>query len=164
MNTKDIHLSFNERGNMHVQVNMDFGMSLPDGVFTSTRDIHDAIMEIIEREIDKYVYKKIFAPDEVDEKDDGTKNKPKYTIIHKENPTGETYHENTDKPHDEDLYIEQPGEKIYSSLSGPSFHGESWYTCPVCQKSFEFYDMQFERGFKKTDKGHYRHNCGAILK
>ena len=45
-----------------------------------------------------------------------------------------------------------------------SFHGETWYKCPYCGKSFEYFDAVFGRGFKKTDKkGILEHNCGNLI-
>ena len=44
------------------------------------------------------------------------------------------------------------------------FHGESWYRCPWCNKTFEFFDTQFQRGFQMVDDGLYRHDeCGKLL-
>ena len=31
-----------------------------------------------------------------------------------------------------------------------TFHGEAWFKCPHCGKSFEYYDTVYERGFKRT--------------
>ena len=46
-----------------------------------------------------------------------------------------------------------------------SFHGETWYKCPWCNKSYESYDMTFERGFEKTEIPRvYRHECGKYIK
>lgn len=49
-------------------------------------------------------------------------------------------------------------------IHGAYFHGEDWYICPTCNKSFEFWDTQFNRGFKETDVERvYQHECGEYL-
>lgn len=42
-------------------------------------------------------------------------------------------------------------ENTKHAIYGDSFHGETWYRCPHCNKAFEYWDTVFERGFKKTD-------------
>ena len=57
--------------------------------------------------------------------------------------------------------------KAVEPISGESFHGESWYICPNCKQSFEFYDTQFEHGFKKCGDHLYRHTkngCNQLLR
>ena len=47
-----------------------------------------------------------------------------------------------------------------------AFHGETWYRCPRCNKTFEFYDTKFERGFKHVAWDIYEHvdsKCGQKL-
>ena len=34
-----------------------------------------------------------------------------------------------------------------------TFHGETWYRCPYCNKPFEYYDALFERkGLEKVEE------------
>jgi len=55
-------------------------------------------------------------------------------------------------------------ENIQRPIPGADFHGESWYQCPKCGNTFEFYDTQFERGFTKIRKNIYQHNeCGQLI-
>lgn len=56
-----------------------------------------------------------------------------------------------------------PRENIMRPISGPCFHGESWYRCPKCQKAFEYYDTVHERGFKHVRDRLYQHICGQVL-
>ena len=57
--------------------------------------------------------------------------------------------------------------KIYprSPIFGDYFHGECWYKCPQCGKSFEAYDTEFEKGFTIVDKSKrlYQHECGCVI-
>ena len=61
--------------------------------------------------------------------------------------------------------FEKNGQKVKRAFCAASFHGETWYKCPFCNGSFEFYDTQFGRGFIKTDSpGVYLHKkCGNYL-
>lgn len=56
-------------------------------------------------------------------------------------------------------------EIVKPAIKCASFHGEDWYKCPYCGKSFEFYDTEFQRGFTKTDKHaiYIHNNCGNKL-
>ena len=48
--------------------------------------------------------------------------------------------------------------------SGPSFHGESWQTCPRCGKSFEYWDTVHESGFTHIRDKIYQHDeCGQYI-
>ena len=53
----------------------------------------------------------------------------------KEKSEHEQYDENKFYPH---------------AISGASFHGESWYKCPHCNKSFEFYEAWNHWGVAKS--------------
>lgn len=61
-------------------------------------------------------------------------------------------------------YMVYNGEVTKPASSGACFHGECWYICPWCNKAFEFWDTQFERGFTKVEDKLYRHNdCGKLV-
>ena len=48
-----------------------------------------------------------------------------------------------------------------------AFHGETWYGCPKCDFTFEYFDAEFERdGIKKAEeKGTYIcPKCGEKFK
>ena len=55
---------------------------------------------------------------------------------------------------------------IKSAKLRASFHGETWFTCPYCDKAFEIFDTKFERGFKKTaERNIFIHtNCGNKIR
>lgn len=55
--------------------------------------------------------------------------------------------------------------EVKSAVGQTAFHGESWYKCPHCGQSFEFWDTRFERGFRKTDDEHIfiHESCGKKL-
>ena len=56
------------------------------------------------------------------------------------------------------------GKVIEKALLCAFFHGESWYKCPYCDKSFEFYDTQFSSEFEKLDDHIFLHKpCGNII-
>lgn len=62
-------------------------------------------------------------------------------------------------------YANELRERIPYALSGPSFHGEDWYRCPHCGKCFEFFDAEYEHGFRKIQNGVYLHiTCNKKLK
>lgn len=49
---------------------------------------------------------------------------------------------------------------------GACFHGETWYMCPRCGRSFEYYDTVFERDFRKIKEYIYqdtKNGCGQVL-
>ena len=52
---------------------------------------------------------------------------------------------------------------IKKPIFGASFHGETWYRCPKCDKAFEFFDTKYERGFKHIEGKIYQHKCGQML-
>ena len=57
-------------------------------------------------------------------------------------------------------------ENVLRPWSGACFHGECWYRCPKCNATFEYWDTQFERGFKHIRGKIYQHtldNCGQLL-
>ena len=54
-------------------------------------------------------------------------------------------------------------EDVRKPILGPSFHGESWYRCPKCDKAFEFWETRHSKDFKHIDGYLYRHECGQIL-
>ena len=61
-------------------------------------------------------------------------------------------------------FMKYKEEQTKPARFGAGFHGECWYKCPWCNKAFEFYDTQFERGFQKIDDKLYRHNeCGKLV-
>ena len=50
---------------------------------------------------------------------------------------------------------------IKHTIFQTAFHGETYFKCPWCGESFEDYDVDFGRGFEKTDtEGVYMHKCG----
>lgn len=62
-----------------------------------------------------------------------------------------------------DSYKEKENTK--HAIYGDSFHGETWYKCPHCGKSFEYWDTVYERGFKHTTDPHkFLHlECGKFI-
>ena len=45
-----------------------------------------------------------------------------------------------------------------------AFHGETWYNCPFCGESFEYFDTWYSRDFEKTEfKDIYKHKCGNYI-
>lgn len=44
-----------------------------------------------------------------------------------------------------------------------SFHGENWYRCPKCNKTFEFWETQYSKEFEHVNGYLYRHECGQLL-
>ena len=66
-------------------------------------------------------------------------------------------------------YLKKPepaGEYHYDgipdAIHAASFHGEIWYHCPSCGRSFEYHKAKFGHdGIKKTDNEHvYICSCG----
>lgn len=56
------------------------------------------------------------------------------------------------------------GEQTKPARFSSAFHGECWYTCPWCDKPFEFWATRYSGKFKKEADGVYRHNeCGKLL-
>lgn len=58
-------------------------------------------------------------------------------------------------------------ETIKKPIHEASFHGEDWYRCPKCNKSFEFYETKFESDkFKHISGNIYQHiedNCNQLI-
>lgn len=68
------------------------------------------------------------------------------------------------KAYDYLSYKEYKEEQAKPALAGACFHGECWYKCPWCNKPFEFWDTQYERGFTKVKDKTYRHKqCGGLV-
>ena len=55
---------------------------------------------------------------------------------------------------------------IKSPILETCFHGETWYRCPGCNKSFEVYAAEFGHGFTIINQAKriYKHKCGCIIK
>lgn len=58
-----------------------------------------------------------------------------------------------------------PNEIPKRAIAGESFHGESWYRCPWCNSSFEFYETWYSKDFSAIDerKNIYLHKCGHLI-
>lgn len=55
--------------------------------------------------------------------------------------------------------------EVKKALFEAYFHGEQWFKCPHCGRSFEYFDAFFEReGIKRAEKDVYTCICGGRFK